>query len=451
MSRTVAIVGRPNVGKSTLFNRLIGERKSIIDDISGVTRDRIYGEVEWNGVTFDLIDTGGYVDNSIDVFEKAIKEQVKIAIEEARVILFVVDVTTGITSLDEDVADLLRKSKKDVLLIVNKVDNNKRLLEVPEFYGLGFSNLYSIASISGSGTGDILDEIVRKLPPIKEDEILVVEDEVTDEEEKEKKTPKIPQVAIVGQPNVGKSSLVNALMGEERNIVTNIAGTTRDAIHSHYNKFGKEFTLVDTAGIRRKTKVHENLEFYSVIRAIKSIEEADIVILMIDAKAGIEAQDMSLFKIIQRRRKAVIMVVNKWDTVEKETNTMKQYEEVLRKKLAPFSDIPILFTSVIEKQRIHKLIEWIELVHQAQTRRIPTRQLNDVMLKVIESTPPPSHRGTFIRIKYITQLHAHTPTFAFFCNYPKYIPDNYKHFIKNKLRENFDFQGVNVNILFKEK
>lgn len=442
MNKTVAIVGRPNVGKSTLFNRLIGERKSIVDDISGVTRDRIYGEVEWNGIIFDLIDTGGYVDSTHDVFEKAIKEQVKIAIDEAQIILFVVDVMTGITALDEDVADLLRKSKKDVLLIVNKVDNNKRLLETAEFYGLGFSELYNLSSISGSGTGELLDEIITRLPKEKEDgELTAAEVEAM----------KIPKVAILGQPNVGKSSLVNALMGEERNIVTDIAGTTRDSIYSTYNKFGKEMILIDTAGIRRKTKVNENLEFYSVIRSLKAIEEANIILLMIDANAGMEAQDMALFRVIQRRKKAVIVIVNKWDLYEKETNTMKIYEEALLKKLAPFSDIPILFTSVTEKQRIFNILDLVEKVSTAQQRRIPTRHLNDVMLKIMESTPPPSHRGTFIKIKYITQLHAHTPTFAFFCNYPKHIPEHYKSFLKNKLRENFDFQGVMINMIFKEK
>lgn len=448
MNRTVAIVGRPNVGKSTLFNRLIGERRSIIDDISGVTRDRIYGDLEWNGVPFDLIDTGGYVDHTQDVFEKAIKEQVKIAIDEAKVILFIVDVTTGITALDEAVADLLRKSRKEVLLVVNKVDNNKRLQEVAEFYGLGFSELFSLSAVSGSGTGEILDAVVERLPADPELEEMHTGDEI---EEGDEVIKIIPQVAIVGQPNVGKSSLINALMGEERNIVTDVAGTTRDSIHSNFNKFGKELVFVDTAGIRRKTKVHENLEFYSVIRSIKSIDDADIVLLMIDAKTGLEAQDMSLFKIIQRRRKAAILIVNKWDTVEKETNTMKAFEEVLRSKLAPFSDIPILFTSVTEKQRIYKILDVIEQVSAAQNRRIPTRKLNDVMLKYIESTPPPSHRGTFIKIKYITQLHAKTPTFAFFCNYPKHLPENYKNFLKNKLRENFDFQGVMINMIFKEK
>ncbi len=442
MNKTVAIVGRPNVGKSTLFNRLIGERKAIVDDISGVTRDRIYGEVEWNGMIFDLIDTGGYVDSSQDVFEKAIKEQVKIAMEEAKVILFVVDVTTGITALDDDVADMLRKSKKDVLLVVNKVDNTKRLHESAEFYGLGFSEMFTLSSISGSGTGELLDSVVEKLPKEK------YEDELTKEEIE---ALAIPKVAIIGQPNVGKSSLVNALMGEERNIVTDIAGTTRDSIYSEYNKFDKRLVFIDTAGIRRKTKVHENLEFYSVIRAIRSIEEADVVLLMINAQTGIEAQDMSLFKIVQRRRKAIVIIVNKWDLLEKDTNTMKEYEARLREKLAPFSDVPILFTSVTEKQRIFKLLEFIESVSQAQRRRISTSKLNDVMLKVIESNPPPSHRGTFIKIKYITQLHAYTPTFAFFCNHPKYVPENYKNFLKNKLRENFDFKGVNINLIFKEK
>ena len=448
MNKTVAIVGRPNVGKSTLFNRLIGERKAIIDDISGVTRDRIYGEVEWNGVIFDLIDTGGYVANSDDVFEKAIKEQVLIAIEEARVILFIVDVTTGITDLDDAVASMLRKSKKEVILVVNKVDNNKRLMEVGEFYGLGFSELYSLSSISGTGTGEILDSIIEKMPvELKEES----EREMHTEEGEEAEELKIPKVAIVGQPNVGKSSMVNALMGEDRNIVTNVAGTTRDSIDSKFNKFGKEFILVDTAGIRKKTRVNENLEFYSVIRAIKSVEESDIVLLMIDARTGLEAQDMALFKLIQRRRKGVVLVVNKWDLVEKETNTMKDYEEQLRVKLSPFNDIPILFTSVLEKQRIYNILNLLFDVFKNINKRIPTKMLNDVMLKIIDKTPPPSYRATSIKIKYITQLHAKNPTFAFFSNHPKYIPENYKQFLKNKLRENFDFQGVNINMIFKEK
>lgn len=448
MNKTVAIVGRPNVGKSTLFNRLIGERKAIIDDISGVTRDRIYGEVDWNGIVFDLIDTGGYVANSDDVFEKAIKEQVLIAIEEARVILFVVDVTTGITDLDDAVASMLRKSKKDVLLIVNKVDNNKRQMDVGEFYGLGFSELYSLSSISGTGTGEILDSIVEKMPLELKEEF---EKEMLTEEGDEIQEEQVPKVAIVGQPNVGKSSMVNALMGEERNIVTNVAGTTRDSIDSKFNKFGKEFILVDTAGIRKKTRVNENLEFYSVIRAIKSVEESDIVLLMIDARTGLEAQDMALFKLIQRRRKGVVLVVNKWDLVEKETNTMKDYEEKLREKLSPFSDIPILFTSVLEKQRIYNILNLLFDVFKNINKRIPTKQLNDVLLKIIDKTPPPSYRATSIKIKYITQLHAKNPTFAFFSNHPKYIPENYKQFLKNKLRENFDFQGVNINMIFKEK
>jgi GTP-binding protein len=449
MNRTVAIVGRPNVGKSTLFNRLIGERKAIIDDISGVTRDRIYGDLEWNGMQFDLIDTGGYVTYTDDVFEKAIKEQVKIAIEEAKVILFIVDVSTGITDLDDSIADMLRKSNKKVLLVVNKVDNTKRLHEISEFYSLGFEELFPLSSISGSGTGEILDAIVENLPA---EEKLENEDKAYDDfDEDEEKEPEIPRVAIIGQPNVGKSSMVNALMGEERNIVTNVAGTTRDSIHSTYNKFGKEFTLVDTAGIRKKTKVSENLEFYSVIRAIKAVEEADIVMIMIDAKTGLEAQDMALFKLVQRRKKGILLVVNKWDNVEKETNTMRDYEEQLRVKLAPHNDIPILFTSVLEKQRIFNVLNLLFDIFSNMKKRIVTRELNDVMLKVIEKTPPPSYRGNMIKIKYITQLHAKNPTFAFFCNHPKYLPDNYKNFLKNKLRESFDFKGVLINLIFKEK
>jgi GTP-binding protein len=448
MNRTVAIVGRPNVGKSTLFNRMIGERLAIIDDISGVTRDRIYGEVEWNGKEFDLIDTGGYVEHTDDYFERAIKEQVKIAIDEAQVILFTVDVTTGITDLDDEVASLLRKSNKPIIVAVNKVDNNIRLNDMAEFYSLGFSEIYPISSISGSGTGEVLDAIVEKLPDSK-----VKEEEPKEYSEEQEETEEIviPKVAIIGQPNVGKSSMVNALLGEERNIVTNIAGTTRDSIHSHYNKFGKEIILVDTAGIRKKTKVSENLEFYSVIRAIKSVEDADIVVLMIDAKTGLEAQDMALYKMAERRRKGMILVVNKWDTLEKETNTMKEYEEVLMRKLAPFNDIPIVFTSVTEKQRIFKLLDVIHLVQKNKSKRIKTSELNEVLLKLIENYPPPPYRGNLIKIKYITQLHAHNPTFAFFCNNPKHVSENYKSFLKNKIRENFDFQGVPISLLFKEK
>ena len=462
VNRTVAIVGRPNVGKSTFFNRMIGQRKAIIDDISGVTRDRIYGEVDWNGVHFDLIDTGGYVSHTDDVFEKAIKEQVKIAIDEAQVILFLVDVTTGITDLDDSVADLLRKSKKEVLVVVNKVDNISRSHEAMEFYSLGFAEIFPVSSLSGSGTGEILDAVVERLPKDEDefiknneeiDNIHWKEDLTVDDEDEDAETTinTVPKIAIIGQPNVGKSSMVNALMGEQRNIVTDVAGTTRDSIHSHFNKFGKEFVLVDTAGIRKKTKVHENLEFYSVIRAIRAVEESDIVMIIIDAKFGLEAQDMALFKLVQRRKKGILLVVNKWDLIEKETNTLRDYEAALRTKLAPHNDIPILFTSVLEKQRIYNILELVSEIHTNMNKRISTRVLNDVMLKIIEKSPPPPYRASSIKIKYITQLHSKNPTFAFFCNHPKYLPENYKSFLKNKLREQFDFKGVSINMIFKEK
>lgn len=434
MGSTVAIIGRPNVGKSTLFNRLTEERKAIVDDISGVTRDRIYGEVEWGGKIFNLIDTGGFVPSTSDVFELAIRDQVKIAIEEASLLLFMVDVTTGITDLDDSVADLLRKSNKEVILIVNKVDNPERMYQANEFYSLGFTNMFFVSSISGTGTGEILDAIIERVEG---------KDESYNEE--------IPRVAIVGQPNVGKSSMVNAFLGEDRNIVTNIAGTTRDTINAHYNKFNREFILIDTAGIRRKSKVHENLEFYSVIRAIKAMDEADIIVIMIDAKAGIAAQDMSLYKLAQKKKKGILMVVNKWDTVEKENNTLKNYEEALRKKLAPFNDIPILFTSVIEKQRIFNVIEAVFQVNENLRRKIATSKLNDFLHKALEQHSPPSYRGTFVKIKYVTQLPSKVPSFAFFCNYPKYLPESYKNYLENKLRQEFDFTGVPVNIFFREK
>jgi len=434
---TVAIVGRPNVGKSTLFNRLLEQRKAIVDDVSGVTRDRQYGIAEWNGKTFNVIDTGGFVANSEDVFEREIRKQVKIAMEEANVLLFMCDVTTGITDLDADVADLLRRSSKPVFLLVNKVDNSERLLEATEFYSLGFERIFFLSSITGSGTGELLDDVAA----------LITEDL----EQAEPKDGELPKIAIIGQPNVGKSSLLNALVGEERNIVSDIAGTTRDTIHTHYKLFQKEFVLIDTAGIRRKAKVHEDLEFYSVIRAIKAMDEADICLLLLDAEKGITAQDLSIFSLAVRKGKGIVILVNKWDLVEKETNTARDYEKELKQRLAPFTDVPIIFTSVPEKQRIFKAIEEALRVYENRQRKIPTSKLNDIMLKAIEAFHPPVVRGTPIRIKYVTQLPTYTPAFAFFCNLPDDVKQPYKNYLENQLRANFDFQGVPLKIFFRKK
>lgn len=436
MSGMVAIVGRPNVGKSTLFNRLTGARKAIVEETSGVTRDRHYGTVDWNGREFSLIDTGGYVRGSDDVFEGEIRKQVEIAIEEADVILFVVDVTTGITDLDEQVANMLRRSKKKVILLVNKVDGHTQAYEAPVFYSLGFDSMFEIAAMSGSGSGDMLDEVVNQLPP---------EREVSDEEDE------LPRFTIVGKPNVGKSSLTNALLGEERNIVTDVAGTTRDAIDTHYNAFGFEFTLVDTAGIRKKAKVHEDIEFYSMVRSIKAIEHSDICLFMIDATEGLQKQDLNIFYIIEKNKKGVVLLVNKWDLVEKDHSTVKEYEERLREKMAPFNDVPILFISALNKQRIHKALETAITVHKNRTQKIPTRKLNDIMLPIIEKTPPPAIKGKYIKVKYITQLPTHSPTFAFYCNLPQYVKDGYKRFIENQLRKHFDFNGVPLRIFFRKK
>ena len=429
----VAIVGRPNVGKSTLYNRLIGERQAIIDDTSGVTRDRQYGSSFWNGKTFTVVDTGGFVKHSEDVFESAIRSQVQIAVQEARVIIFMVDVTTGITDLDEEVADLLRRSDKPVFLAVNKVDNNQRMIDANEFWSLGFEETHFLSSITGSGTGELLDAVVEHI------------DEDQDEESD------IPKFAIVGQPNVGKSSLTNALLGEERNIVTEIAGTTRDSIHTRYSKFDKEFLLIDTAGIRKKASVHEDLEFYSVMRAIKAIEEADVCILMIDAVLGLEAQDMSIFRLAQRRNKGIVLLINKWDLLEKETNTARDYEAEVKRRIAPFSDVPIVFISAIEKQRIFKAIEVALEVYDNRQRKIKTSELNEVMLKAIEHYPPPSHRGRYVKIKFVTQLPTYYPAFAFFCNNPKHVKDNYKNYLENQLRKNFNFTGVPISVFFRQK
>lgn len=437
MSFTVAITGRPNVGKSTFFNRLLEQRKAIVDDVSGVTRDRQYGVAEWSGKSFNLIDTGGFVPQSEDVFEKEIRKQVHIAIDEAQAIIFMVDAATGITNLDESMADMLRKSVKPVFLVVNKVDNHNRLLEASEFYSLGFENIFFISSISGSGTGELLDAIVSLMPDEKPEETA--------------EAGSIPKFAIIGQPNVGKSSLLNALIGKERTIVSDIAGTTRDTIHTHYNLFNKEFMLIDTAGIRRKTKVHEDLEFYSVIRAIKAMDEADVCLLLLDAGKGITAQDLSIFSLAAKKGKGIVVLVNKWDLADKQTNTARDYEKELKKRFAPFSDVPILFISVTEKQRIFKSIETALQVYENKHKKISTSKLNDVMQKAIESYHPPVVRGNAIKIKYVTQLPTNTPSFAFFCNYPDDIKAPYRNYLENKLREHFDFTGVPVRLFFRKK
>ncbi|MEL7161018.1 MAG: ribosome biogenesis GTPase Der [Bacteroidota bacterium] len=429
----VAIVGRPNVGKSTLFNRLIGEKQSIVDDQSGVTRDRQYGQSDWNGKEFAVVDTGGFVRNSDDVFEAAIRDQVEIAIDEATVILFMVDVATGLTDLDDQIAKMLRKAKKPVILAVNKVDNHARQLEANEFWSLGFEETYFLSSVTGSGTGDLLDAVVEHVENRAEED--------TD----------IPQVAIVGQPNAGKSSFVNALLGEERNIVTDIAGTTRDSINSYYNKFGKEFNLIDTAGIRKKSKVYENLEFYSVMRAIRAIEKADVIVLMIDATDGVESQDLSIFRIAQKRNKGIVIAVNKWDLLEKETNTARDMEQEIRRRFAPFNDLPVVFMSVLEKQRIMKVVDAMLTVYENRTRRIPTSQLNEVLQKSMERYRPPSYRGREISIKYVTQLPIAYPAFAFYCNHPQHVKESYKNYLENQIREHFEFTGVPISIFFRKK
>ncbi|MBM3401982.1 MAG: ribosome biogenesis GTPase Der [Bacteroidetes bacterium] len=433
MSNIVAIVGRPNVGKSTLYNRLTETRKAIVDDFSGVTRDRHYGLAEWTDKHFTVIDTGGYVAHSDDVFEAAIREQVVIAIEEATVILFMVDVVTGVTDLDDDIAKVLRRSKKPVFVVVNKVDNNQRLTDASIFYSLGLGEIYPISSMSGSGTGELLDEVIQHF-----------------EEEAEEEN-QLPKYAIVGRPNVGKSSLINALIGKERNIVTPIAGTTRDSIHIHYKQFGHEFMLIDTAGLRKKTKVKENIEFYSVMRTIKALEEADVIILMIDAAEGIESQDINIFHLAEKNRKGVVILVNKWDLIEKNTKTTAVFEEQIHNKIAPFTDVPIVFTSVVEKRRIYKSLEAASKVYENKLKKIPTSKLNEVMLPIIESFPPPAVKGKYVKIKYVTQINGSSPMFAFFCNLPQYIKEPYKRFIENKLREHFDFKGVPIQIFFRQK
>lgn len=432
----VAIVGRPNVGKSTLFNRLVGMRQAIVDQTAGVTRDRHYGKCEWCGTTFSVVDTGGYTSNSDDVFEEEIRKQVVLAIEEADLILFMTEAGTGITDYDEEIADILRRSGKPVVVAVNKVDTGAKMYDSYQFYSLGLGEIWSISSSNGSGTGDLLDEIVRRLPK---------EDEADDGHQD------LPHIAIVGRPNVGKSSLTNALLGKERNIVTPVAGTTRDSISTYYNKFGHEFMLVDTAGMRKKNKVHEDLEFYSVMRSIRAIEHSDICILMIDARSGMESQDMSIFNLIVKNLKGCVIVVNKWDTVEKDSNTMKKYEEALKSRLAPFNDVPIIFTSVIRKQRILDVLDAAARVYTNYTKKISTSKLNEELLPVTEDYPPPAWKGKYVKIKYATQLPTKSPKFAFFCNLPQYVKAPYKRFIENKLREKFDFTGCPMQIFFRQK
>jgi len=422
------------VGKSTLFNRLTGSRDAIVDEMSGVTRDRIYGICNWNGVDFSVIDTGGYVEISDDIFEEEINKQVLLAISESDLILFMVDVTTGIHQLDTSVARMLRKTEKKVFLVVNKVDNNQRLFDANEFYALGLGDYYPLSSVSGSGTGDLLDAIVKNLPKLED-----------------KPLPELPRIAITGRPNSGKSSLFNSLLGEERNIVTPIPGTTRDSIFIHYNKYQHNFFLVDTAGLRKKNKVSEDIEFYSVIRAIRTIENADICLLMIDGTRGIEAQDLNIMSLIFKNNKGLIVLVNKWDIVPKENNTTRDFEKIIRSKTAPFVDYDILFISALNKQRIHKILDLIKDVNTNRTRRISTSELNDVMLNIVNKNPPPALKGKQIKIKYITQLPSHTPTFAFFCNLPQYVKEPYKRFLENRMREHFNFTGVPIRIFFRKK
>lgn len=432
----VAIVGRPNVGKSTLFNRLVGMRQAIVDDTSGVTRDRHYGRSDWNGREFSVVDTGGYAVGSEDVFEAAIRRQVAIAIDEADVIIFMVEAGTGVTDYDAGIADVLRRSKKPVILCVNKVDTGEKMYDAYQFYSLGLGEVFSISAANGSGTGDLMDAVVKSLP-----------------EEKDEADPYagLPRVAIVGKPNVGKSSLTNALLGEERNIVTPVAGTTRDSIETHYNKFGHEFMLVDTAGIRKKAKVNEDLEFYSVLRSIRAIEHSDICVMMIDATSGMEAQDMNIWNLIIRNRKGCVLVVNKWDLFIKDSKTLNEYTKSLKERLAPFDDVPIVFTSVTKMQRIQDVLDAVATVSENYSRRIPTARLNEALLPILQETPPPAWKGKYVKIKYITQLPTKFPAFAFFCNLPQYVKEPYKRFLENQLRENFQLTGCPVQIYLRQK
>jgi len=435
MSSIVAIVGRPNVGKSTFFNRLTESRAAIVDDMPGVTRDRNYGKSIWNGVEFSVIDTGGYVSGSDDVFEEEIRRQANLAIQEADVIVFLVDVESGLTELDESVFDLLRRNRKPVVTVVNKVDNHQRSLDANEFYALGIEKLFCVSSINGSGTGDLLDEIVELLPKVEETEV----DET------------IPRIAVVGRPNVGKSSIINTLVGEDRHIVTEVAGTTRDAVAQHYNKFGHNFILVDTAGLRKKTKVAEDVEFYSVMRSVRTIEDSDVCVLVLDATRGVEGQDVTIFHLIHRNKKGIVVVVNKWDLIEKDNSTMKNFENDILEKFAPVTDIPIVFTSALTKQRILKILEEAMMVFENRNRHIATSKLNELLLGFIEAYPPPAYKGKYIKIKYITQLPTKIPSFAFFCNLPQYIRDPYKRYLENKIRSNFNFKGIPIQLYFRQK
>ena len=435
MSFTVAITGRPNVGKSTLFNRLLEQRKAIVDDVSGVTRDRQYGVADWNGKTFNVIDTGGFVPDSEDIFEREIRKQVRIAVDEANAVIFMTDVTSGITTLDENMAEMLRRSEKPVFLAVNKVDNHQRQLDATEFYTLGLENIFFLSSMTGSGSGELLDALAALMPDEKEE---IIQNE-------------LPRFAIIGQPNVGKSSLLNALVGAERTIVSDIAGTTRDTIHTHYNLFQKDFILIDTAGLRKKNKEKDDLEFYSVIRAIKAMDEADVCLLLIDAEKGISAQDVNIFSLAARKGKGIVLVVNKWDLLEKSTGTAKEYEKKLKEKIAPFTDVPVIFISAKEKTRIFKAMEIALQVYESRKRRIPTSKMNEVMLKAVEAYHAPVVRGHTVKIKYITQLPTAVPSFAFFTNYPDDIKTPYKNYLENQLRSSFDFKGVPVRIFFRKK
>jgi len=435
MSNIIAIVGRPNVGKSTLFNRFTESRKAIVDESAGVTRDRQYGKGVWNGIDFSIIDTGGYAVNSEDIFEGEIRKQVMLAIDEADVILFVVDVENGITDMDEEVAVVLRRSSKKVFVAVNKVDNNKRIIDSHEFYSLGLGEIYCISSMTGSGTGELLDAIVEVFP--KDDPELIEEN--------------VPRFAIIGRPNVGKSSFINALIGVDRNMVTEIAGTTRDAIHTRYNQFGHDFYLIDTAGLRKRTKVKEDVEFYSTIRSIRAIEDSDVCILILDATRGMEAQDVSIFHLIDRNKKGLVILVNKWDLIEKDNASTNEFTKQIKEKIAPFVDVPIMFISALSKQRILKALETAVEVFECRSKKIKTSELNDVMLKAIESYPPPSIKGKFVKIKYVTQLPSKTPSFAFFANLPQYVKEAYRRYLENKIRENFNFSGVPIQIYIRKK
>jgi GTP-binding protein len=447
MSYTVAIVGRPNVGKSTLFNRFLEERKAIVDDISGVTRDRQYGVTEWNGKSFNVIDTGGFVPDSKDMFETEIRKQVKIAIEEANAIIFMVDAAVGLTDLDSAMADMLRRSVKPVYVCVNKVDNSTRALEGTEFYGMGFEHNYFISAISGSGSGELLDAVTAAM---KDEPVKVVDAELPEGAEPEEAIA-IPKIAIMGQPNVGKSSLLNAMVGQDRTIVSDIAGTTRDTIHTHYNMFQKEFILIDTAGIRRKNKEKDDLEFYSVIRAIKAMDEADVCLMVLDAEKGVTAQDLSIFSLATKKGKGIVVLVNKWDLIPKETNTARDFEKKIKDKLAPFTDVPVLFISALEKTRIFKAIELALDVYENKHRKIPTSKLNEVMLKVVQNYQAPVVRGHIIKIKFVSQLPTRVPSFAFFTNFPDDIKTPYRNYLENQVRANFKFTGVPIRIYFRKK